>query len=173
VVQRKRGPLRRLPSERFYTSLANGGDRHRLRLALVGAMVLSNRRIDGWTGLAFGAAGFAAVALAPSLGLPPEMPGNATADLSDRQQWWAFAVAATAGGLAAVLLAGDGGLRLAGLALITLPHIVGAPRPAEYASAAPAELAAQFAAASLVVSAVFWAILGTTAGAVHARLSGS
>jgi cobalt transporter subunit CbtA len=141
-------------------------------LALVGAMVLSNRRIDGRTGLAFGAAGFAAVALAPSLGLPPEMPGNATADLSDRQLWWAFAVAATAGGLAALLLARHVGLHLAGLLLLALPHIVGAPRPQAFASAAPAELAAQFAAASLVVSAVFWAVLGVAAGAVHARLSG-
>jgi predicted cobalt transporter CbtA len=90
----------------LYASLATVVTGIGFALALVGAMVLSNRRIDGWTGLAFGAAGFAAVALAPSLGLPPEMPGNATADLSDRQQWWAFAVAATAGGLAAVLLAG-------------------------------------------------------------------
>jgi cobalt transporter subunit CbtA len=142
-------------------------------LALIGAMVLSNRRIDGWTGLAFGTAGFAAVALAPALGLPPEMPGNAAADLSERQLWWGFAVAATAGGLAALLLTRSAAVRVGGLVLLALPHVVGAPHPAAFASAAPAELAARFAAASLVVSAVFWAVLGTAAGAVHARLSPS
>jgi len=156
----------------LYTSLATVVTGIGFALALIAAMVLSSRRIDGWTGLGFGAAGFAAVALAPALGLPPEMPGSAAADLADRQVWWAVAVAATAGGLAALLLTRNVGLRIGGIVLIALPHIVGAPQPAAFASTAPAELAAHFAAASLVVSAVFWAVLGAAAGATHARLSG-
>lgn len=155
----------------LYTSIATVVTAIGFGLALVAAMVLSNRRIDGWTGLAFGAAGFAAVALAPALGLPPEMPGNAVADLNARQLWWAFTVAATASGLAALLLTRNPVLRAGGVVLMALPHFVGAPQPAGYSSAAPAELAAHFAAASLVVSAVFWAVLGVAVGSVHARLS--
>jgi cobalt transporter subunit CbtA len=156
----------------LYTSLATLVTGIGFALALVGAMALSNRRIDGWMGLAFGAAGFTAVALAPALGLPPEMPGNAAADLHDRQLWWAFTVVVTAGGLAALLLTPNKAVRVGGVALLALPHIIGAPQPAEFASTAPAELAAHFAAASLVVSAVFWAVLGAAAGTVHARLTG-
>ena len=63
------------------------------------------------------------------------------------------------------------GLRIAGVVLIALPHIVGAPHPHEYASGAPAELAGHFAAASLVVTAVFWAVLGAASGGAYERLS--
>ena len=48
--------------------------------------------IDARTGLAFGVAGFIAVALAPALGLPPEIPGSGAAELGARQTWWFFAV---------------------------------------------------------------------------------
>jgi cobalt transporter subunit CbtA len=140
-------------------------------LALLGVMVVAGVRIDARRGLAFGAAGFAAVALAPALGLPPEIPGSAAAALEARQAWWFFAVAATGCGLAALLLGRPLALRLAGAALIALPHIVGAPQPPEMLSTAPAELAGQFVAASLAVTAVFWAVLGFASGAVYERLS--
>ncbi len=155
----------------FYTSLATVVTGVGFALMLLGAMVLSGARIDARTGLAFGAAGFAAVALAPALGLPPEIPGSGAAELVDRQLWWFLAAAATAAGLAAVLLGRHFVVRLLGVGLIALPHIVGAPYPPAYASTAPAELAGHFAAASLVVTAVFWAVLGSTSGAVYRRLS--
>jgi cobalt transporter subunit CbtA len=154
-----------------YTSLATIVLGVGFSLALLGAMAASGRRIDARTGLAFGAAGFAAVALAPALGLPPEIPGSGAAALGDRQLWWAFAAAATAAGLAAVLLGRNAPVRIAGLLAIALPHVVGAPQPAVFASTAPAELAGHFAAASLVVSAVFWAVLGSASGAVYERLA--
>jgi cobalt transporter subunit CbtA len=142
-------------------------------LALLAVMVLSGRPIDGRAGLAFGAAGFAAIALAPALGLPPEMPGSSTADLGDRQTWWLFAVLATAGGLAALLLGRGVWLWTAGVLAIAVPHIVGAPRPEGFTSTAPAELAGHFVAASLVVTAVFWAVLGFASGAIYERLARS
>ena len=144
-----------------------------LALALLGVMVFSGRAIDARTGLAFGAAGFAALTLAPALGLPPELPGSAAADLTERQAWWLFAAVATALGLAALLLGRNSALRLLGVGLIAIPHIVGAPHPAAFASTAPAELAGHFAAASLVVSAVFWAVLGAASGAAYQRLARS
>jgi cobalt transporter subunit CbtA len=155
----------------IYTSLATIVLGVGFSLALLGAMAASGRRIDARTGLAFGVAGFAAVALAPALGLPPEIPGSGAAALGDRQLWWGFAAAATAAGLAALLLGRNAPVRLAGLAAIALPHIVGPPQPAAFASTAPAELAGHFAAASLVVSAVFWAVLGTASGAIYERLA--
>jgi cobalt transporter subunit CbtA len=154
-----------------YTSLATIVTGVGFALVLLGAMSLSGRPIDARTGLAFGAAGFAAVALAPALGLPPEIPGSAAADLTARQLWWAFAVVATAAGLAALLLTRSNLLRVGGIVLIALPHIVGAPHPDAFASTAPAELAGHFAAASLAVTAVFWAVLGSSAGAIYQRLS--
>jgi cobalt transporter subunit CbtA len=157
----------------FYTSLATVVLGVGFSLALLGAMAASGRRIDASSGLAFGAAGFAAVALAPALGLPPEIPGSGAAALADRQLWWAFCAAATASGLAALLLGRNAPVRLVGVAAIALPHVVGAPQPAAFASTAPAELAGHFAAASLVVSAVFWAVLGSASGAVYQRLARS
>jgi len=155
----------------FYTSLASIVMGAGFSLMLLGAMVLSGARIDARAGLGFGVAGFAALALAPALGLPPEIPGSGAAELADRQLWWGFAAAATAGGLAALLLGRHVALQIAGVGLIALPHIVGAPHPAAYASSAPAELAGHFAAASLVVTAVFWAVLGSASGAIYQRLA--
>ncbi len=50
-----------------------------------------------WQGLLWGLAGYAVFCLAPSLGLPPELPGTAAADLVQRQYWWIATAAATAG----------------------------------------------------------------------------
>jgi len=108
---------------------------------------------------------------APALGLPPEIPGSAAAALADRQRWWAFAAAATAGGLGLLLLSGRRAAQIGRPVLIALPHLVGAPHPGAFVSTAPAELAGHFAAASLVVSALFWALLGSLSGGFHERLA--
>lgn len=142
-------------------------------LALLGAMALAGSPISGRTGLIFGAAGFAAVVLAPALGLPPEIPGSGAAALGARQAWWLFTVAATAAGLAGLLLTRNLALQIGGVVLIALPHIVGAPRPESFISTAPAELAGHFAATSLAVTAIFWAVLGYASGAFYERFSRS
>jgi cobalt transporter subunit CbtA len=157
----------------FYSALTTTLMGVGFSLALLGAMALTETRIDGRTGLAFGVAGFAALALAPALGLPPEMPGSAAAGLAERQIWWFATATATAAGLAALLLARNRLLQVAGIGLIALPHLVGAPQPEAFASTAPAELAGHFAAASLVVTAVFWAVLGFASGAFYERLARS
>jgi cobalt transporter subunit CbtA len=156
-----------------YTSLATMVTGIGFALALLGAMAFIGTRIDARSGLAFGAAGFAAVALAPALGLPPEIPGSGAAELADRQAWWFFAAAATAAGLGALLLGQNLAVRLAGVAAIAVPHLVGAPDPEAFVSTAPAELAGHFAAASLAVNAVFWAALGSASGAIYQRLARS
>ena len=156
----------------LYTSLATSLTGIGFALALLGAMTLAGVRIDARSGLAFGVAGFAACALAPALGLPPEIPGSGAAELADRQAWWLMTAALTAGGLAALLLGRGAAIRIAGAGALFLPHLVGAPHPAAYASTAPAELAGHFAAASLVVTGVFWAVLGSASGAAFRRIAG-
>ncbi|MGH6925710.1 MAG: CbtA family protein [Propylenella sp.] len=155
----------------LYTSLATTVLGVGFGLALLAAMSLAGVSINARTGLAFGVAGFIAVALAPALGLPPEIPGGAAADLGARQAWWFFAVAATAVGIAGLLLTHTTWMQIGGVVLIALPHIVGAPVTHAYSSTAPAELAGHFAAASLAVTAVFWALLGSASGAIYERLS--
>src|SRR5262245_24535562 len=57
-------------------------------LLLSGAFAVSGRAVDAGEGLLWGLAGFAAFALAPAFGLPPELPGSVAAELLPRQIWW-------------------------------------------------------------------------------------
>src|SRR5690606_6042804 len=120
--------------------------------------------VDARSGLMWGLGGFAAVALAPALGLPPELPGSAAADLVDRQVWWIGTALATGLGLWLIASRPQALLKAAGVVLLLAPHVIGAPQPHAYASQAPAELAGHFAATSLVCAAVFWALLGLGLG---------
>lgn len=125
---------------------------------------------DMRTGLLWGLAGFASFALAPALGLPPELPGMAAADLLARQAWWLATALATAGGIALLVWPRRLAMAALGVALIAAPHLLGAPHPeAAEASRVPAELAAAFVAASLVSAAVFWAALGAVSGWLQHR----
>ena len=157
----------------FFTSLATMVLGVGFGLALLGAMSLAGVSINARTGLAFGIAGFISVSLAPALGLPPEIPGSGVAALGVRQAWWFFAVASTAVGIAGLILSKTLWVQIGGVALIALPHIVGAPQPSAYVSTAPAELAGHFAATSLAVTAIFWAVLGYASGGFYERFSRS
>jgi cobalt transporter subunit CbtA len=138
-------------------------------LLLASAFVISGREIDWRKGLFWGLAGFITFTLAPGLGLPPEVPGTASAPLLDRQIWWVATAVATAAGLSLLFLTQRISLALAGLALLVLPHIFGAPQPAEYKSAAPELLAHQFVVAAVITSLLFWAVLGTLTGFLYKR----
>jgi cobalt transporter subunit CbtA len=142
-------------------------------LLLAGAFAVSGRAVDAREGLLWGIAGFAAFALAPAFGLPPELPGSVAADLPARQIWWLGAVAATVLALGLMVFVRAPWAIPAGVALIAAPHLIGAPHPAAGAGLVPPELAAAFAARSLGVNAVFWALLGLATGALYARLGGA
>ena len=140
---------------------------------LVGAIVLSGRSVDWRLGALWGLAGFVAFAAAPALGLPPELPGMSAAPVGARQAWWLATAAATAGGLAALVFGAKIPWRAAGIVLMVLPHLVGAPRIALESGPLPAELAAEFAVVALVTSAMFWLALGATAGHLLGRSESS
>ncbi|SDH36842.1 cobalt transporter subunit CbtA [Pseudomonas benzenivorans] len=122
-----------------------------------------------WQGLLWGLAGFASFNLAPAAGLPPELPGSAAADLLLRQAWWIGTAAATAGGLALLAFARQWWLRLLGLPLLAIPHLLGAPQPEVHESLAPAALGQQFIYASLLSNALFWAALGLASAWLFSR----
>lgn len=142
-------------------------------LLLAGAFAVSGRAVSAREGLLWGIAGFAAFALAPAFGLPPELPGSVAADLPSRQIWWLGAVAATVLALGLMVFVRASWAIPVGVALITAPHLTGAPHPAAGAGLVPPELAAAFAARSLGVNAVFWALLGLATGALYARFGGA
>lgn len=135
-------------------------------LVLVAGMTLAGRPMTRTSGLLWGLAGFVAFAAAPAFGLPPELPGMPAADLVARQTWWIGTACATAAGLAALAFSSTNLIRAAGLAFLVVPHLIGAPHLAEHVEEAgvPAELAAQFVAASLLSALVFWLALGVSAG---------
>lgn len=112
------------------------------------------------TGALWGLGGFAVFCLAPNLGLPPELPGTAAADLAQRQLWWVGTAAATATGLALIAFAGNRALKVVGAVLLVVPHVIGAPQPEVHESLAPEALESQFIAASLLTNAAFWLALG-------------
>jgi cobalt transporter subunit CbtA len=125
------------------------------------------------TALLWGIAAFAATSLAPALGLSPELPGSAGAPLLSRQIWWVATALCTGGGIFLLARIEYTTAKIVGVVLILAPHIIGAPHTPKFKSTAPAELAAQFAATSLVVSAVLWALLGLAVGYAWQRVSRS
>jgi len=132
---------------------------------LSGVFVMLGEDRIGWRqGMIWGLLGYAALYAAPALGLPPELPGMSAADLDDRQLWWAGTALATAIGLFALFRVESWPVRVVGLLLIAVPHVFGAPHPHEFSDGPPAELAAQFAVASLISVALFWVVLGGAAG---------
>jgi len=140
-------------------------------LLLAGAFAVSGRKTDAREGLLWGLGGFVALALAPAFGLPPELPGAVAAELVPRQIWWVATAAATAIGLGLMVFVRASWSIAVGVALIATPHVVGAPHPAGGSGLVPPELAAAFAARSLGVNAVFWALLGLSTGALYARVA--
>ncbi|MGE4218451.1 MAG: CbtA family protein [Alphaproteobacteria bacterium] len=138
-------------------------------LVLVALYALRGERLDWRRGLAWGLGGFAAVTLAPSLGLPPEVPGTEAAALAERQIWWLATVACTGGGLALIFLGKRAIYAVLGLALIVLPHAYGAPQPEIYGGLAPEALAHRFIVAVTVSSLLFWAVLGLSTGLLYDR----
>ena len=136
---------------------------------LVGVIALSRREVDWRRGMIWGLCGFAAFFVSPSLGLAPELPGMQAADLQARQIWWIATVALTTGGLALLFLADRQAIKAAGVLLIVISHLVGAPAHEIQPGGVPAELAAEFAVATLVVTGLFWVLLGGLTGHFYRR----
>ncbi|CAA0099262.1 Uncharacterised protein [BD1-7 clade bacterium] len=118
-------------------------------------------------GILWGFAGFVAVFAAPAIGLPPEIPGIEAPPVEYRQIWWLLTVALTGAGIAVLIFASIR-YKVAGLALMLLPHIIGAPMisGAEFKHPDPvvvAELTSlhhEFITISAVANLLFWLVIG-------------
>lgn len=127
------------------------------------------KRVTLREGLLWGIAGFAAIQLAPAMGLEPELPGTMAADLTARQVWWIGTAICTAAGLA-LLGYGRGVASVIGaVVLLAVPHLIGAPELESYSGVAPPELASTFAARSLGVGLIVWSALGAVSGWLWSR----
>ena len=127
---------------------------------LVAVYLLWREPASAGSGALYGLAGFVAFFVAPSLGLPPELPGTAAAELSERQLWWTMIAVTTGAGLLVLFSRASVLSRVLGAALIAVPHLIAAPQPEAHASLAPEDLQTQFRVASALSNAVFWILLG-------------
>jgi cobalt transporter subunit CbtA len=133
-------------------------------LILTAGILFAGLTVSVRSGLLWGVCGFVAFVLAPNLGLPPELPGMASADLASRQLWWLATVVTTAAGLWIFAFRRSAVWMVCGVGLVLSMHVVGAPQAASGNSGVPAELAAQFAIATVATSAMFWLVLGGLLG---------
>ncbi len=141
-------------------------------LLLLAASEFAGGIADWRRGVLWGFAGFAVFILAPGLGLPPELPAMPAADLLARRAWWIGTVVATAAGLALIAFRGTAPLSILGVALIVLPHIIGAPQPQSHESPIPETLHHRFVVSVAVTNLVFWVALGGILGLLRHRFLG-
>ena len=154
-----------------YTVLANVSMAIGFGLFLAAAIVVSGRKVTWRSGLLWGVAGYLVFFVAPSLGLPPEVPGTVAAPLHARQLWWIMTAGLTAAGLGLGVYARHWTLKLLGLVLLVVPHLVGAPHPAAPGGAAPEELAQAFIHATALANGVFWLALGGLTGYFYKKFA--
>jgi len=156
-----------------YTAVANVLTAIGFALLLAGFFAIrssaTGESISWHEGLLWGLAGFAVFTLAPGLGLPPEPPGVPAAPLVSRQIWWVAAVLATAAGLALIVFRRSAPAAIAGVILLILPHLIGAPELAQVETNVPSSLSHQFMVAVTLTSLVSWSLLGPLTSAVFAR----
>lgn len=79
-------------------------------------------------GFFWGGAAYLSIFALPALGLAPEIPGMEAAQLEGRQSWWVLTVLASAIGLWLIAFSTTP-FKGAGIVLLLLPHLLGAPQP--------------------------------------------
>lgn len=129
-------------------------------LLLGAGAALRDNTLNWRSGLLWGLAGYAIFFIAPTLGLAPELPGTAAADLQLRQYWWLATVICSGAGLALLVFNRRASIKLLGVLLIIAPHIFGAPQPEVAGALAPADLIQGFVIATVISNALFWLALG-------------
>ena len=155
----------------FYTSISAILTGIGFALLLISGMIMRKERIEPKRGLLWGAGGFIAFVLAPSLGLPPELPGMLASDILARQGWWITTAVTTIVGLWLLVFNEKTHYRILAVIIALTPHLIGAPHPEVLSTkGVPPELAAQFVTVSIAVGALFWALIGGFSGYFYKRL---
>lgn len=153
----------------FFTAAANIGLGIGFALLIGSIMCLKSRPANWRIGLLWGLAGYLTFFVAPSLGLPPEVPGATAAKLADRQNWWLITVFDTGFGLSLLAFALTRTNKFFGAVLLVAPHLMDAPKPEVPGSAAPVELAQSFINATVFANAIFWLAIGGLMGRFYKK----
>jgi cobalt transporter subunit CbtA len=111
------------------------------------------------TVLGIAIAGFATAALAPALGLPPELPGMPAADIEARRIWWIWSGLAMLAALTLAFRFRSFGARFVSFAVAASPHVFGAPSAPLAVATIPPDLAALYVSRVLGVSFFGWLVM--------------
>ncbi len=139
-------------------------------LILLSAMSMKSS-VNSVKGLFWGGAAYLSIFVAPALGLPPEIPGMEAAHLEGRQSWWLFTVALTAMGIWLIVFQ-ENKIKVLGLILLFIPHIIGAPQPEIHGFANTNPQAVEeltrlwhdFIVQTSLANALLWIIIGGLSG---------
>ena len=151
-------------------------------ILLISIMALHNLKSNkpplNWkTGALWGFGLMLSIFAAPSLlGIHPEIPGTVSASVEARQIWWVVSAIATAAGLL-VIYYGANVIKLGGLVLIVLPHLIGPAKPKSlsFANSDPGavsalnELSSQFIIMTSIGMLIFCVLLGALSGFASTR----
>src|SRR5439155_21600467 len=94
-----------------------------------------------------------------------------SAELLPRQIWWVGTIAVTGAAIYLIATRREIWALALAVALIALPHLIGAPQPPTLETPIPAGLASEFAANTVAAAAVFWCLIGTFLGIALQKLS--
>ncbi|VAW13813.1 Predicted cobalt transporter CbtA [hydrothermal vent metagenome] len=140
-------------------------------LVLGAVSIFANIPINRQNGLMWGLAGFVSVALMPSIGLPPELPGMVAAEIGPRQIWWIGTVLISSLAIYVLYKNPNPAGLLIGLGLILVPHIMGAPVPPAEPASVPAALVLIYVANAMFSLFAFWLTLGFAFGWFNQKLN--
>jgi cobalt transporter subunit CbtA len=154
----------------LYTGLSNIMSAMGFALLLTAAMSLVTP-VNWQRGMLWGLAGYTVFFVAPSLGLPPELPGSWQAALGERQLWWAITVVLTTVGLGMATFSESFWLKGLGIIPLILPHVVGAPLLAVDGGTVPELMNHEFLIATAITSLIFWLAIGTLNGWIYPKLT--
>jgi len=127
---------------------------------LLCAVYMNVKDITVAKGIIAGIVGYLTFFALPSIGLSPELPGTLAAALEHRQAWWIAAVLCSAIGFTVLFFSRNRAYQLAALALVLLPHVIGAPVPDVHGGTAPEVMFDSYVNATFITNGIFWVILG-------------